>query len=83
MQKTVGIVFAFKIFGHFAAQKSARDRVMRVTGYFCGVASGIDVDHKRAGVGTIESADGMFLHGHCSTIVAETAASKWGRGSIH
>ena len=56
-----GRVLAIEIARHFAAEKSARDRVRRVAAEFRAAAGLIDIDKERAGVRAIERANGMAV----------------------
>jgi hypothetical protein len=46
--------------------------MLRIAGNFSGAARLVNVEHKRASVGAIQRAYGMFLLGHGPSIVAET-----------
>ena len=60
VEEAGGVVFAFEVFGDFAAEEALGDGVVWVAFEFGGVAGlGIDLDEERAGIGTIERADGM------------------------
>ena len=65
------MIFAFQILGDLAAKETARYGMPRIAGDFGGMAGRVDVQNESAGIGTIEGADGMFLLGHVSYIVAE------------
>ena len=59
-----GVDASAEIAGDFAAKKTARDRVFGVAAQTAAVALLVDVDEERAGVWTIECADGMDGAGH-------------------
>ncbi len=65
------MIFAFQILRHFAAKEATREGMLRIAGDFGGMAGRVDVQNESAGIWTIEGADGMFLLGHVSYIVAE------------
>ena len=63
MEEARGRVLALQIARYFTAEETAGDRVRRITAQLRSAAGpvhiGRDVDQERAGVRTVESADGV------------------------
>ena len=64
------MVFPVEVTGHFAAQESPGDRMIRISAQSRPAAVLIDVDQKRAGVWAIECADRVadLSGGHTQSI---------------
>ena len=65
-----GVVFAFEVFGDFAAEEALGDGVIGVAFEAGGVASWVNLDEERAGVWTVQGADRMAPGGRHEVRVA-------------
>ena len=63
IQQPVGVILALQVLRHFAAQKAARHRMLRIAAQLGGAAV-FDVDQQGAAVRTIQRAHGVTDFGH-------------------
>src|ERR1019366_9130477 len=66
-EQSLRVILAFQILRHFAAQKAARHRVLRIAAQSGGVTV-LDGHHQRAAVRTVQGAHGVANFGHATRL---------------